>query len=68
MTQKKKILALLKEAGGALVPTTNLNKIAWRYAARIGELQKDGHPIPPAEHMVGTIWGYRLKPKQGELP
>ena len=68
MTQKQRILSLLRDADGALVPTTKLNPICYRYSARIDDLRGDGHPIPDAEHIKGSIWGYRLiQPKQAEL-
>jgi len=68
-TQKEKILAVLREADGALVPTTRLVDICWRVAARIDDLRKDGYSIPDAEHIKGPIWGYRLnQPGQQKLP
>ena len=59
MNHKTKILRALREADGALVPTTKLNAICWRYGARIYDLRRDGHNIE-GEHIEGPIWGFRL--------
>lgn len=58
-TQTEKILALLKEAGDHGVSNIDLNKIAFRYSARLHDLRKDGHIIK-ATHLKDSYWNFRL--------
>lgn len=59
LTQAEQILLRLQEAGEDGVSNYELNKIAFRYAARIHELRKDGHPIV-RQHIKGSQWRYYL--------
>lgn len=59
-TQSEKILALLKERGDHGATNVELNKIAFRYSARINDLRKDGHDISAA-HIKGSSWKFTLK-------
>ena len=60
MTQKDKILELISRKKGA----TNiiLNKIAFRYSARLSDLRKEGHKILslPVPKTGGQVWCYKL--------
>ena len=56
--QASKILRLLKTHPYVL--NTDLNKIAYRYSARILELRNEGHPIQK-EYVKPGIFRYFLK-------
>lgn len=58
-TQSEKILAKLQEAGEAGVNNIELNKIAFRYSARLHDLRKDGYIIK-ATHIINSCWNFRL--------
>lgn len=45
MTQSEKIVAALEKAGDYGVTNVTLNRIAFRYSARLAELRKEGHQI-----------------------
>jgi hypothetical protein len=45
MNQSEKILALLEKAGDYGVTNVTLNRIAFRYGARLMELRKEGYLI-----------------------
>lgn len=51
MTQTGRILKLLKTQG--TVTNRDLNKIAYRYSARIHELRREGHDILAVREKVG---------------
>lgn len=57
-TQTKRILKLLKEKH--TVTNFELNKICYRYAARIHELRGDGYRIV-SSHVGGALWHYVFK-------
>lgn len=44
-TQQEKILAILEKAGDHGVTNVTLNRIAFRYGARLHELRKQGYQI-----------------------
>lgn len=56
-SQTAKILKLLKEKGNAT--NIELNKICYRYSARIADLRKEGHNIITV-HEKGSIWRFYL--------
>lgn len=58
-TQTEKILALLKAAGDKGVTNIELNKIAFRYSARLHDLRRDGYKIS-AQHIKDTYWRFTL--------
>lgn len=45
MNQSEKILAVLEKAGDYGVTNVTLNRIAFRYSARLAELRKEGYDI-----------------------
>lgn len=45
LTQKQKVLKALKVAGSRGVLNSDLNKICFRYGARIFELRREGYDI-----------------------
>lgn len=55
MTQTGRILALLKRKGS--VTNVELNRICFRYAARIHELRKEQHDILSIQEKPG-VWRY----------
>ena len=55
VTQTGKILQLLKERGA--VTNVELNKICFRFSARIMELRQEGHVIK-SNHIGGSLWSY----------
>lgn len=57
LTQSQKIIRLLK--GNKFVTNIDLNKIAYRYSARIFELRRDGWKIEREYERPG-IWRYWL--------
>jgi hypothetical protein len=57
VNQKEKILELLEEKGS--VDNYALNKIAFRYSARIKDLREEGHNIK-ARHIKGSKWIFTL--------
>ena len=56
--QTKQILGLLKRK--KVVSNYDLNKICYRYAARIHELRGDGYRIV-SNHVGGSLWTYTFK-------
>lgn len=63
MSQTSKILKLLKEKGS--VTNIELNRICFRYSARILELRKDGYAILSERTRlnngrVTNVWKYTL--------
>ncbi|WP_336761428.1 hypothetical protein [Paenibacillus sp. USHLN196] len=58
-TQRDKIIAALKRAGGSGVTNVELNKIALRYNARIQELYVRGYKIH-SEELDGGVTKYIL--------
>lgn len=54
-TQKDRILDRLAKAGHEGVSNYELNKIAFRYAARIQELRKDGYQISTIQLKKGLF-------------
>jgi len=56
-TQSAKILSLLKKQGSAT--NTQLNKICFRYGARIFDLRKEGHNILSVQEKKG-LWRFYL--------
>jgi hypothetical protein len=58
MSQTHKILTLLKTNGSAT--NVELNRIAYRYSARIAELRKEGHDIL-TERLSEGIFRYTYK-------
>ncbi|MFE6075678.1 hypothetical protein ACFVQB_14495 [Paenibacillus sp. NPDC057886] len=58
-TQRDKIIATLKRAGGTGVTNVELNKIALRYNARIQELYVRGYKIH-SEELDGGVTKYIL--------
>jgi hypothetical protein len=56
-SQKDRILAAVSETGGAT--SRDLNGIAYRYAARIHELRKEGHNIVSTPISAG-LWRFQL--------
>lgn len=56
--QIKKILRLLKTKG--TVTNYELNKIAFRYSARIKNLRDEGHRIV-SNHVGGSLWTFTYK-------
>lgn len=58
-SQAARILKLLKANGEAT--NKELNRICFRYAARIHELRKEGHNIL-AVHEKDSLWRFILKP------
>lgn len=70
-TQKDRILDLLVKAGLQGVTNAELNKIAFRYAARIQELRKEGCQISTVQIKKGLftfILHQDDEPKYEELP
>lgn len=57
-TQTKRILKLLKAK--KTVANYELNKICYRYAARIHELRGDGYRIV-SNHVGGSLWTFTYK-------
>lgn len=55
VTQTGRILRLLKERGA--VTNVELNKISFRYSARIAELRQEGHVIK-SNHLGGSLWSF----------
>lgn len=45
MTQSEKILEVLEKAGDYGVTNVTLNRIAFRYAARLHELRREGYLV-----------------------
>ena len=64
MTQTGKILKLLKEQGSAT--NVELNKIAYRYSARIADLRDEGWVIVSV-HEKGSLWRFHLKGHRDEV-
>lgn len=60
MTQVEKIYKLLKKRPKSGVTNYELNNIAFRYAARIYEMRKDGVPIS-IKHIKDSLWVYKLE-------
>lgn len=60
MTQTERIYKLLKKRPKSGVTNYELNKIAFRYAARIHEMRKDGLPISII-HVKDSLWIYKLE-------
>lgn len=60
MTQQEKILELLEKHPKG-VTNFDLNKIAFRYSARIKDLREQGYDIS-ATHIKGSEWSFRLEP------
>ena len=56
-SQTAKILKLLKEKGSAT--NVELNKICYRFSARIHELRQEGYNIISV-HEKGSIWRFYL--------
>lgn len=56
--QAKKILALLKSRG--TVTNYELNKIAFRYSARIMDLRKEGYRIV-SNKVKGSLWEFTYR-------
>lgn len=57
-SQTARILRLLKEKGE--LTNRELNRICYRYAARIHELRNEGHNIVSV-HEKDSLWRYILK-------
>lgn len=62
-SQTAKILRLLKANG--YLTNRELNRICFRYSARIFELRKEGHQIVPI-HEEGSKWRFIYKYPEGE--
>lgn len=62
-TQAERILALLEERDS--VTNLELNRICFRYGARIHDLREDGHNIT-SKRLKQGVWEFRLnkEPKQ----
>ena len=58
MSKQARILRLLKNKGGAT--NAELNKICYRYSARIYDLRKEGHIIVPV-HIKDGLWEFIYK-------
>lgn len=58
MSQTAKILKLFKVNGSAT--NHELNKICFRYSARLMELRKEGHIIV-SSHIKDGLWNYVYK-------
>jgi len=54
-TQRAKIIKLLKTNGKAT--NTELNRICFRYGARIYDLRKEGHIIK-SKHIKDSLWEF----------
>jgi hypothetical protein len=59
MTQKERIHELLKSNGSEWTDMQELNRIAFRYSARLADLRADGIEIESRHE--GSHWWYRLK-------
>lgn len=59
MNQSEKILDLLEKAGDKGVTNYTLNKIAFRYGARIHELRKQGYLISSLR-VSESLWKFVL--------
>lgn len=60
MSQKERIYNLLRAAGKDGVTNVQLNKVGFRFSARIKELRDDGYKIV-RQHVKGSIWRYYLE-------
>lgn len=60
-TQTAKILRLLKT--NTTVPNYELNKVCFRYSARIHDLRREGHNIV-ATHVKDSQWDFSLIPER----
>lgn len=63
ISQTAKILRLLKEKG--VIRNTDLNKICFRYSARIHELRREGHIIVSTPLGFG-LWSYHYMGERKE--
>ena len=66
MSQKEKILKLLKESPNG-VSNFELNEICFRYGARIFELRKEGYPISSTHGKKQSEWIFKLEEGQLKL-
>ena len=64
MTQKEKLLLLFSD--GKFHNNYSLNKICFRYGARLHEMSKKGY-IFEKKHDGGTMWSWRLIGKADEV-
>jgi len=60
MNQATKIVELLTKKGKKGATNIDLNRIAFRYGARLHELRKEGYVIK-TQHIKGSIWVFRLE-------
>lgn len=60
MTQTQKILKLLKEAPNNTATNEELNKICYRYGARLHDLRNAGHNIISKQVRKG-LWAFTLE-------
>lgn len=58
LTQKQRVLNALRDAGPRGVLNSELNKICFRYGARIFELRRDGYDIRQQQVKKGLfrVW------------
>lgn len=59
MNQTEKIINLLEKRGKRGASNYELNKIAFRYSARLHELRKEGYKIK-AQHIKDSLWKFEL--------
>lgn len=59
-SQGEKIVDLLLTRGNKGATNIELNKISFRYSARIFNLRKEGYDIRK-QHLTGSIWKYWLQ-------
>ena len=60
MTKESQTAKILKRLKQGEATNTELNRIAFRYSARIHDLRKEGHTIV-AEHVKESLWRFVLK-------
>lgn len=60
MTQTQKILKLLKDAPDNTVTNADLNKVCFRYGARLHDLRNAGHNITSRQLRKG-LWAFTLE-------
>lgn len=60
MTQQQKILTMLKQAPNNTVTNVDLNKVCFRYGARIHDLRQQGHNITSRQVRKG-LWHFTLE-------
>ena len=67
MTQKERILQLLREHPQSGVSNFELNQLCFRYGARLWDLRKEGHNIVSEKGKRKAEWIFRLVKESVQL-